>query len=113
MWQAFLTALSERLSLSSDAAMWGYVSEAGFQFTTWLLLFAASVVAVATFLLLLVVGIVPLGQWVGFYLDNAPNPIQAYSANLLGSVAGIWIFAGLWFLTLVRAVSLARCRSSS
>ena len=43
---------------------------------------------------------VPLGQWVGFYLDRATNPVQAYSANLLGSVAGLWAFAGVAFLRL-------------
>ena len=97
-WQSFLTALSNRLSLSPDAAMWGYVYESGGRPPSWFLLFAAALVAVAVFLLLLVIVMIPLGQWVGAYLDNAPNPIQAYSANLLGSVAGIWVFAGLAFL---------------
>jgi len=97
-WQVFLTVLSSRLSLSTDAAMWGFLYEASFGSVTWFLLFAAAVLAVATFLALLIVVMIPLGQWVGFYLDRASNPIQAYSANLLGSVAGIWIFAGMAFL---------------
>jgi len=99
-WQVFLTVLSSRLSLSSDAAMWGFLYEAPFGSATWYLLFAASVLAVAAFLLLLMAVMIPLGQWVGFYLDRASHPVQAYSANLLGSVAGIWIFAGIAFLRL-------------
>jgi spermidine synthase len=99
-WQVFLTVLSSRLSVSSDAAMWGSIDQAGGGSATWFLLFAASVVAVATFLLFLVVLMIPLGQWVGFYLDHATDPIQAYSANLLGSLAGIWVFAGVAFLRL-------------
>lgn len=101
-WQNFLTALSNRLSLSTDAAMWGFgiAWEAVSGSTSWFLLLVVSLVATAVFLLLLVVAMIPLGQWVGFYLDRASNPIQAYSANLLGSVAGIWIFAGMSFLWL-------------
>jgi hypothetical protein len=94
-WQTFLTQLSNQLSISPDAAQWGYVSP--HTRTTLVLFVAASVVAMATFLLLLVVAMVPLGQWVGYYLDVAPNPIRAYTVNLLGSLAGIWLFACLWF----------------
>src|SRR5882724_9615496 len=97
-WQDFLAALSDRLSLSPDAAMWGNAWQAGP--TVWFLLLSASVLTVAIFLLLLVVAMIPLGQWVGFYLDRASDPIRAYSANLLGSVAGIWIFASMAFLQL-------------
>ncbi len=99
-WQDFLTTLSNRLSLSSDAALWGYGWQEMSGPTVWFLLLVASVVTVSIFLLLLVITMIPLGQWVGFYLDRASDPIRAYSANLLGSVAGIWIFAGLAFLHL-------------
>ena len=99
-WQDFLTALSDRLSLSPDAAMWGYASKELSGPMIRFLLFSASVLTVAIFLLLLVVAMIPLGQWVGFYLDRARDPIRAYSANLLGSVAGIWVFAGMAFLRL-------------
>ncbi|MGA8309135.1 MAG: hypothetical protein WB755_03845 [Terriglobales bacterium] len=98
-WQDFLTVLSDRLSLSPDAAMWGFGPWLELP-TAWFLVLCASVVTVAIFLLLLVVAMIPLGQWVGFYLDRASDPIRAYSANLLGSVAGIWIFASMAFLQL-------------
>jgi SAM-dependent methyltransferase len=94
-WQAFLTQLSNQLSISPDAAQWGSLQQ--HPRTTLALFAAVSVVAVAAFLLLLVVVMVPLGQWVGHSLDVAPNPVRAYTTNLLGSLAGIWAFAGLSF----------------
>ena len=98
-WQDFLIVLSGRLSVSPDAAMWGYRGEMAGPMS-WFLLLLASIAATTIFLLLLLIAMIPLGQWTGFYLDRATNPIQAYSANLLGSVAGIWIFAGMSFLWL-------------
>ena len=61
-WQKFLTLLSALLSLSPDAALWSFTPTYGE--TTLLLLFAGSVVAAAVFLTLLVVAMIPLGQWV-------------------------------------------------
>src|ERR1700730_488496 len=98
-WQDCLIVLSGRLSVSPDAAMWGYRGEMAGPMS-WFLLLLASIAATTIFLLLLLIAMIPLGQWTGFYLDRATNPIQAYSANLLGSVAGIWIFAGMSFLWL-------------
>jgi spermidine synthase len=94
-WQTFLMHLSNQLSISPDAAQWGSVY--GHPQTTLVLFVVASVIAVASFLLLLVVAMLPLGQWVGYYLDAAPNTIRAYTVNLLGSLAGIWVFACLSF----------------
>jgi SAM-dependent methyltransferase len=37
----------------------------------------------------------PLGQWLGRWMDEEPRPILAYSANVLGSVAGIAAFTAL------------------
>lgn len=97
-WKFFLIMLSNRLSLSPDAALWGYPPDSSGE--TALMMFLASAVVIAAFLLLLALTMVPLGQWVGFYLDRARNAVSAYSVNLLGSVAGIWIFAGMAFLWL-------------
>ncbi len=96
-WKEFLTQLSVLLTLSPDALLWsegpkitpGVVGQ-------WLI----AVSAMSAFLLLLVFAMRPLGQWVGFYLDAAPNPITAYSVNLIGSMAGIWAFASTAFLWL-------------
>ncbi len=35
----------------------------------------------------------PLGQWLGRWMDDEPRPIHAYTANVLGSVLGIALFA--------------------
>jgi len=98
LWRLFLLGLSNLLSLSPDAALWGHIYQLGTE--TKILLFVASIVAVAAFLILLVLVMMPLGQLVGYLLDRAPNPINSYSVNLLGSVAGIWIFAAMSFLWL-------------
>jgi spermidine synthase len=97
-WRVFITSLSGLLSLSPDALLWG--PNATFAKESLLLLGWSSVLVLATILLLLVLVMLPLGQWVGFYLDTAPSPISAYSVNLVGSVAGIWAFGGLAFLSL-------------
>jgi len=55
---------------------------------------------VAGILLLLIATMIPLGTWVGRFLEDAPNTITAYSVNLFGSLAGIWFFAGVSFLGL-------------
>src|SRR5207244_4699511 len=86
LWRLFLLGLSNLLSLSPDAALWGHIYQLGTE--TKILLFVASIVAVAAFLILLVLVMMPLGQLVGYLLDRAPNPINSYSVNLLGSVAG-------------------------
>jgi len=99
-WHKFLIVLSETLSFSPDAAMWGFLWFAGISRGSFYLLFVTSLITVTIFLLLLVVVMIPLGQWVGFYLDQTRNPIRAYSVNLLGSLAGIWGFAGMAFLSL-------------
>lgn len=98
MWKLFLLGLSNLLSLSPDSALWGHVYQLGTE--TQVLLLATSVLAVAAFLILQVLVMVPLGQWVGYLLDRAPNPVKAYSVNLLGSLAGIWVFAAMAFLWL-------------
>ena len=97
-WRIGLRALSSILSFTSDAALWGQplsISKA-FYYTA----FAISLLTVATFLLLLAISMVPLGRWVGYYLESSSNTVSAYSINLLGSLVGIWLLAGLAFLWL-------------
>lgn len=97
-WQDFLASLSKLLSLSPDAVLWGQGRDLGSEAS--FLLFVLSGATMAGMLLLLVLTMIPWGQWVGLYLDKARNPIAAYSVNLLGSVAGLWVFAGMAFLWL-------------
>jgi spermidine synthase len=98
-WKGLVNSLTSILSISSDFIMWGGVFlNAGAE--TLVLLAWIAILVVICLLLLLIVVMIPPGQWVGCYLDAAPDPVSAYSANLLGSVAGIWVFAGLAFLSL-------------
>ncbi len=48
---------------------------------------------------LIAITLIPFGQLVGLYLENSSNGIRAYSVNLLASVAGIWLFTALSFLS--------------
>jgi spermidine synthase len=56
---------------------------------------------------------IPVGRLLGRLLDEHPRPIVAYSINVAGSLAGIWLFVGLsrlsqpptmWFVVLVLLV---------
>ncbi len=94
-WSGFLEAVSNRLALSSDAAIWGYPG-AYLHVQAWTLTIL-SVLVVAAFLMLLVAAMIPLGQWVGLYLDDAENVVGAYSVNLLGSIIGVWLMVVLAF----------------
>jgi hypothetical protein len=100
LWKGLLNSLTSILSISPDFIMWG----GQFANILWpearVLLTWTAILVVICLLLLLMAVMIPPGQWVGYYLDLAPDPISAYSANLLGSVAGIWAFAGLAFISL-------------
>ncbi|HKM90580.1 MAG TPA: methyltransferase domain-containing protein [Candidatus Acidoferrales bacterium] len=95
-WKTFLEILSSALSFSTDAQLWSALNPPTPAFAV--VAFLASTVLVTGLLLLIIATMRPVGQWVGAYLDAASNPIAAYSANLLGSLAGVWFFAGLSFL---------------
>jgi spermidine synthase len=92
-WTQFLEAVSTRLALSPDAAIWGF-AHPYVHASVWVLT-AASVLVVAGFLMLLVAVMIPLGQSVGFYLAEADDVIRAYSINLAGSIIGLWIMSVL------------------
>lgn len=96
-WRSVLEILSSALSFSLDAQTWSAIFPKG---NSPIGLSLISLLVVSSFLLLIVGSMVPLGQWVGTYLDAASDSVSAYSVNLLGSLAGIWFFAGLSFLRL-------------
>jgi spermidine synthase len=50
---------------------------------------------------------IPVGQLVGWYLENASRGIPAYTVNIAGSLAGILLYTGICFLDLPPAVWLA------
>jgi spermidine synthase len=99
LWKGLVNSLTSILSISPDAVMWGGMfTDAGPE--TRVLVTWTAILVVMGLLFLLMSVMIPPGQWVGYYLDVAPDPVSAYSANLLGSVGGIWAFAGLAFISL-------------
>jgi spermidine synthase len=96
-WQHALEVISSLLSFSPYTQTWAAVPADNQPLVRPFLLSAA---LISILLLLVVRTMIPLGQWVGAYLGAARNPISAYSTNLLGSLAGIWFFAGLSFFGL-------------
>ncbi len=98
-WKGLVNSLTSILSISPDFIMWGGVFLNAGPETVALLTWTAILIVICLLLLLIAV-MIPPGQWVGFYLDTTPDPVSAYSANLLGSVAGIWAFAALAFKSL-------------
>ena len=96
-WHNLLQVMSSVLSYGPDAALWGAIRDK-LPISTYNILFAYSLLAVALFLMLLSIAMIPLGRWVGYYLEEAPNTVTAYSVNLLGSLVGIWLLAILAFL---------------
>ncbi len=96
-WHHLLEGISSFLSFSPDSQTWaaGPIGN-----PPMLRPFLVSAALIALLLLLVIRTMIPLGQWVGAYLRSAKNPVAAYSANLLGSLAGIWFFAALSFFGL-------------
>lgn len=94
-WHSFLMAMSSVLSYSPDAALWGHIAHLNKH--TYALAFILCMLVVMVFLSLICVAMIPIGRWVGYYLESASNTVTAYSVNLLGSLIGIWLLAILAF----------------
>jgi len=97
-WHRFLKLISSVLSYTPDAALWGGLHN--LSSAVYLQSIVASVLVVALFLMLLIIAMIPLGRWVGYYLEAAHNTVVSYSVNLLGSLVGIWLLAILAFIWL-------------
>jgi len=97
-WKVLLEILSSGLAFSPDAAIWS--DNLALRPDQLAGLFVICVFVVTALLLLVVATMIPVGQWVGHYLNAADNVVAAYSVNLLGSLAGIWLFAGMSALRL-------------
>jgi len=48
-----------------------------------------AILFIAPLFALIAIGFVPFGQFVGWYLENAPHGVTAYSVNVVASLAGI------------------------
>lgn len=98
-WRHALETISAGLAFSADATIWT-VSAGEERLGSIMALSFICACLMAVFLLLMIATMVPLGRWVGAYLNAAKNPVSAYTANLAGSLGGIWLFAGLAYLHL-------------
>ena len=97
-WHNFLRSVSAVLSYTSDGALWSSADAP--PLGSFAAAYVSSLLIVAMFLLLICIAMIPLGRWVGYYLETIPNTVSAYSINLVGSVLGIWLLAILAFLWL-------------
>ena len=58
----------------------------------WLAIVSFALIATLVLLYAVAMAFRPLGQWLGRWMDAHPRPIAAYTANIVGSVAGIAVF---------------------
>ena len=94
-WKAILDVVVSGLAANSDLSVWA-VPERG----AVLIKFLIAAAMVSGILLLVIATMVPLGAWVASCLESSARIVTAYSVNLLGSLIGVWGFAGLSFLNL-------------
>lgn len=88
-----MSALPQLLGGGVEVHVWGVPAAP----TSWGGMFIAMAVVVPLFAVIATT-FIPFGQLVGWYLENAPNGVAAYSVNVLGSLAGIAAFTLLCFL---------------
>lgn len=81
-----LKRLTPLLSGFEDSLLWKYEKDG----TT--LEVAAALLVMAFLLYLIVFVFMPLGQLLGGALEAHPAVIRAYSVNIAGSLAGVWLF---------------------
>ena len=91
-WQIGET-LTQGLAALQDSSVWSTRRELLPHVRTALVFFSI----VMTFVMLgaLSAAFVPLGQWLGRWMDADPRPLRAYTANIAGSLAGIAAFVAL------------------
>ncbi len=91
--------ITESLSILTDSVIWNEAVSLShelfaykFIVAIWACLMTLSLFALITYIF------VPLGRYLGSLFQSHPNPIMAYSVNILGSLFGTWALAGLSFL---------------
>ena len=88
-----MSALPQLLGSGVEVHVWGVPAVP----TSWTGMILALAVIVPLFAVIATT-FIPFGQLVGWYLENAPNGISAYSINVLASLGGIAGFTLLCFL---------------
>ena len=88
-----ITALPALLGATVEVHVWGVPALP----TSWWGMLLALCFVVPLFALI-ATAFIPFGQLVGWYLENAPHGVTAYSVNVLASLAGIAGFTLICFL---------------
>jgi spermidine synthase len=88
-----ILALPQMLGASAEVHVWGVPAMPA----NWTGMLVALAFVVPLFAVI-ATAFIPFGQLVGWYLENAPNGVAAYSVNVLASLAGIAGFTLLCFL---------------
>lgn len=91
--QRCIDDLPQLLGASVEVHTWGVPAMP----TSWGGMLLAMLFVVPLFALI-ATAFIPFGQLVGWYLENAPKGVAAYSINILASLAGIAAFTVLCFL---------------
>jgi spermidine synthase len=88
-----ISALPQMLGAGAEVHVWGVPAMPA----SWTAMLLAIAFIVPLFAVV-AISFVPVGQMVGWYLENSPKGVTAYSVNVLGSLAGIAAFTILSFL---------------
>jgi SAM-dependent methyltransferase len=93
-----VAALPLYLGATTEVHMWGVPDVS----LNWLSLpgFVGAITITVSLFSLLTLVFIPLGQLVGWYLENAGRGILSYSVNILASLAGIVLYCLICFLNL-------------
>jgi spermidine synthase len=91
--RALLANITNLLSVLDDMLIWGAARSAG----RWSTVLRVSGGLALTFGLMVLIWemFVPIGRMLGRLMDDRQQIIRAYSINIVGSLLGIWLFAGL------------------
>jgi SAM-dependent methyltransferase len=80
---------------TSEVNIWGVPN---LPVGTGLILFFGAVCVIVPLFSIVAFAFIPIGQLVGWFLENAPNGIFGYTVNVLASLAGIALYTLLCFL---------------
>ncbi len=91
-----ITDLPGYIGATSEVNVWGvpYIPTSAHS----LALLGDAILVVVPIFALISFAFVPVGQLVGWYLENAPNGIFGYTVNIAGSLVGIGLYTLLCFL---------------
>lgn len=99
-WQLLMLNLSNLLTLSPDAALWGDIKVKYTSQFTYLEHVGLAIVMVSLMLWLVAETMVPLGRWIGYCFDRSSNTVRTYTVNLAGSLLGTWLLVGMSVLNM-------------